>query len=130
VSLGQHVAEARNQLRVSEHMSHSHYELALVSSSSSTRIRYSLSDTSIQVDAPSTMPHDTLVESMSDVLAQLLTSPTQHANSLRIVQFAPRYRLSFSLMNEDAAPGSDAITWDVEDAVRRTCVIEIILGLR
>ncbi|KAG6831710.1 hypothetical protein H0H87_004367 [Tephrocybe sp. NHM501043] len=38
-------------------------------------------------------------------------------SSHRVAQYSPRYRLSFTLLNEDAASGDSFIDWDVSDAV-------------
>lgn len=37
----------------------------------------------------------------------------------RVVQYAPRYRLAFTLLNEDAAAGQAIHGWDIEDAITR-----------
>ncbi|GJE85189.1 GPI transamidase component PIG-S [Phanerochaete sordida] len=35
----------------------------------------------------------------------------------RVVKYSPRYRLAFSLLNEDASSGRAALSWDVREAV-------------
>ncbi|KIO23158.1 hypothetical protein M407DRAFT_78419, partial [Tulasnella calospora MUT 4182] len=37
----------------------------------------------------------------------------------RVTQYAPRYRLAFSLLNEDASLGGGATGWDIEEALAR-----------
>ena len=32
--------------------------------------------------------------------------------------YAPRYRLAFTLLNEDAASGNGALDWDVQNAIQ------------
>ena len=36
-----------------------------------------------------------------------------------MVKYAPRYRLAFTLLNEDASSGNAAVTWDVEESLER-----------
>lgn len=43
----------------------------------------------------------------------LLTASKEH----RIVKYSPRYRLAFTLLNEDASSGQAALSWDVREAV-------------
>lgn len=46
------------------------------------------------------------------------------ANSLQhlVAKYSPRYRLAFTLLNEDAAAGKAIAGWDVEHALARECV--------
>lgn len=37
----------------------------------------------------------------------------------QVVQYAPRYRLAFSFMNEDASSGESPLSWDVKSAINR-----------
>ncbi|KAH8101175.1 phosphatidylinositol-glycan biosynthesis class S protein, partial [Cristinia sonorae] len=37
----------------------------------------------------------------------------------RVVKYSPRYRLAFSLLNEDASSGNAAVSWEVEKALER-----------
>ncbi|KAL5499115.1 GPI17 [Sanghuangporus vaninii] len=60
-------------------------------------------------------------EDIRDVISNSLTSlwlegfgPDQ-----QIVQFSPRYRLAFSLMNEDTAAGGSPLGWDVQTMINR-----------
>jgi GPI-anchor transamidase subunit S len=48
-------------------------------------------------------------------LEDLLIPPVPSAQA----QFSPRYRLAFSLLNEDAAVGGAASAWAIEDAIDR-----------
>ncbi|KAF7325859.1 GPI transamidase component PIG-S [Mycena kentingensis (nom. inval.)] len=51
---------------------------------------------------------------LADTLAGLLAPPL---DSHRVVHYAPRYRLAFSLLNEDAAAGDAIDSWDVSRAI-------------
>lgn len=51
-------------------------------------------------------------------LFSLLSSPATTASSNHMVaKFSPRYRLAFSLLNEDAAAGKAAADWDITSSV-------------
>lgn len=54
---------------------------------------------------------------MADGLEHLLLP---QPSSLR-AQFAPRYRLAFSLLNEDSSAGSFALDWSIDQAIKSTC---------
>ena len=43
----------------------------------------------------------------------------------RVVKYAPRFRLAFTLLNEDASSGNAAISWAVEDATRSSFLVEL-----
>ncbi|CAE6446420.1 unnamed protein product [Rhizoctonia solani] len=58
-----------------------------------------------------------LVGKVSSSLKTLLTPPT-HNTELRVAQYSPRYRLAFSLLNEDAAYGGAVTGWSVERAIK------------
>lgn len=57
------------------------------------------------------------IQLAAEGLLTTLFSP-QHSDN-RAVQFASRYRLSFSLLNEDAASGNVVMGWNIEAALRR-----------
>ena len=65
---------------------------------------------------------------VADTLATLLTpysslrssAATSHAE--RVVSYSPRYRLAFTLLNEDAAGGNAALSWDVRGALSGMCI--------
>ncbi|KAH9836162.1 phosphatidylinositol-glycan biosynthesis class S protein-domain-containing protein [Rhodofomes roseus] len=56
---------------------------------------------------------------LADTLATLLTPYTSLRSSQaeRVVTYSPRYRLAFTLLNEDAAAGNAALSWDVQNAL-------------
>jgi GPI-anchor transamidase subunit S len=59
------------------------------------------------------------------------TTSEQHH---RVAHYSPRYRLSFTLLNEDAAAGNSAAGWDIQEAIFRSPMLtkyepEIILML-
>lgn len=53
---------------------------------------------------------------LADTLASLLVPPT---DAHRVAQYSPRYRLAFSLLNEDAAAGKAISGWDISGAISR-----------
>ncbi|KAI0078298.1 hypothetical protein K474DRAFT_1641640 [Panus rudis PR-1116 ss-1] len=57
----------------------------------------------------------------ADILSDLLAPPTHCVSgpSNRVVKYAPRYRLAFTLLNEDAASGNAAFSWDVLRSIDR-----------
>ncbi|KII84281.1 hypothetical protein PLICRDRAFT_46135 [Plicaturopsis crispa FD-325 SS-3] len=58
---------------------------------------------------------------LADVLSILIAPSTSDHQSRehRAVQYAPQYRLAFSLLNEDAADGPAAVGWDIQSAIHR-----------
>ncbi|KAL5640745.1 hypothetical protein ACGC1H_001286 [Rhizoctonia solani] len=57
-----------------------------------------------------------LVGKVSSSLRTLLTPPI-HKTELRVAQYSPRYRLAFSLLNEDATYGGAISGWSIERAI-------------
>ncbi|KAJ7073530.1 phosphatidylinositol-glycan biosynthesis class S protein-domain-containing protein [Mycena belliarum] len=53
---------------------------------------------------------------LADTLASLLVPPT---DAHRVAQYSPRYRLAFTLLNEDAAAGKAILGWDISGAISR-----------
>ncbi|KAG8987459.1 GPI transamidase component [Tulasnella sp. 427] len=76
-----------------------------------------IEDRALQVPFDLSSPN--YVQDLSNTLAQLLLPPTTDAYKLRVAQYAPRYRLAFSLLNEDASVGGGATGWDIEEALAR-----------
>lgn len=59
----------------------------------------------------------TIVEVLSSLLVPYSSSrDSRH----RIVQYAPHYRLAFSLLNEDAAAGDTVKDWNIQAELRST----------
>ncbi|KAH8113811.1 phosphatidylinositol-glycan biosynthesis class S protein-domain-containing protein [Phellopilus nigrolimitatus] len=54
---------------------------------------------------------------LTDTLSNLLLA--NFAQDQQAAQYAPRYRLAFTLMNEDAASGGSPLGWDVKAAITR-----------
>jgi len=52
---------------------------------------------------------------MADQLSDLIVPYGNDEH--RMAQFSPRYRLAFSLLNEDATQGKAAFGWDIRDAI-------------
>lgn len=57
-----------------------------------------------------------LAHMLSDLVVPF---PTTSEQDYRVVQYSPRYRLSFSLLNEDASAGAFFTGWDVADSISR-----------
>ena len=55
---------------------------------------------------------------MVNTVTQLIL-PFPTTKDFRVVPYAPRYRLSFTLLNEDAAAGHFVTGWDIQTALRR-----------
>lgn len=64
--------------------------------------------------------NEALVSELTDTLGSLIAPyPTIHEQDHRVVQYSPRYRLSFTLLNEDAAAGNSVSGWDIAGAITR-----------
>lgn len=60
------------------------------------------------------------VSELTNILSSLIAPyPTTHEQDHRVAQYSPRYRLSFTLLNEDAAAGNSISGWDVAGAITR-----------
>lgn len=59
---------------------------------------------------------DQLVNKVVSSLEDLIAPPIQNTE-LRVAQYAPRYRLAFSLLNEDASHGGAIVEWSIERAI-------------
>ncbi|KAI0696818.1 phosphatidylinositol-glycan biosynthesis class S protein-domain-containing protein [Cytidiella melzeri] len=58
-------------------------------------------------------------ETVLDTLSDLILPSSESMESLRVVKYSPRYRLAFSLLNEDASSNHAILSWDVKDAIER-----------
>jgi GPI-anchor transamidase subunit S len=72
------------------------------------------------------MPHVSLISilipRLIDILSTLLVPVSPVADQVQhVAQYAPRYRLAFTLLNEDAATGKAVIDWDISSAIRTFC---------
>lgn len=56
----------------------------------------------------------------ADTLAALLAPALD--SEQRVAHYSPRYRLAFSLLNEDAAAGGVILGWEITNAIHRTFV--------
>ncbi|KAI0370586.1 hypothetical protein BV20DRAFT_943936 [Pilatotrama ljubarskyi] len=67
--------------------------------------------------------YDVSLGRLADTLTKLLAPYSSYSASRiqaqRVMKYSPRYRLAFTLLNEDAASGSAAMAWDVQDAIQR-----------
>ncbi|KAI8972834.1 phosphatidylinositol-glycan biosynthesis class S protein-domain-containing protein [Trametes punicea] len=66
--------------------------------------------------------HGEAVRRIKDALSKLLApydaSPVSQASAQRVMKYSPRYRLAFTLLNEDAASANAAMAWDVQGAIQ------------
>ncbi|KAF5310515.1 hypothetical protein D9619_008010 [Psilocybe cf. subviscida] len=59
----------------------------------------------------------------STFLADTLVSLISPSTSSNVVQYSPKYRLAFSLLNEDAVGGDAILDWDIQGALHRGFII-------
>ncbi|TDL18765.1 hypothetical protein BD410DRAFT_774718 [Rickenella mellea] len=69
--------------------------------------------------SPSEVPFK-LANTLGDLLTSSLASKRHHDEEHRVMQYAPRYRLAFSLLNEDATAGNTAFGWEIQEAINRS----------
>ncbi|KAF9815498.1 hypothetical protein IEO21_04595 [Rhodonia placenta] len=62
-----------------------------------------------------------LAMQLADTIVTLLAPYTAARDSQteRVVKYAPRYRLAFTLLNEDSASGNAALTWDIRASLSK-----------
>ncbi|KAF7986318.1 hypothetical protein HWV62_35286 [Athelia sp. TMB] len=60
------------------------------------------------------------VSNLASTLKSLLAPPDEEAGRGRAVGYAPRVRLAFSLLNEDASAGGGSLAWEVGRAIEQT----------
>ncbi|KDQ07435.1 hypothetical protein BOTBODRAFT_180713 [Botryobasidium botryosum FD-172 SS1] len=77
-----------------------------------------LGDRSISFPAGN-KPQEALVPQIAETLQALLLPPSTSAQELRVIQYAPRYRLAFTLLNEDASVGGAIMGWEIASAINR-----------
>lgn len=53
------------------------------------------------------------------------TSPSHGTFRHLVAKYSPRYRLSFTLLNEDAAAGRAVVGWDVAEMISRQSFIHV-----
>lgn len=59
------------------------------------------------------------VAQLADTLTSLLAPYSSSFDTVsRIAQYSPRYRLSFSLLNEDAAVGDAILRWNIRRGLK------------
>ncbi|KAG7448779.1 uncharacterized protein BT62DRAFT_1057193 [Guyanagaster necrorhizus] len=64
-------------------------------------------------------PWHVFLPHLADILATLLVPYSSDPDrEYRIAQYSPRFRLSFTLLNEDAAAGQVITGWDLTNAIR------------
>ena len=70
----------------------------------------------------------TLRAHITSIMLQLLVPPPTLSSSIthRVVKYAPRYRLAFTLLNQDAASGKAAITWDAHNSINRPLCYQLL----
>ncbi|TFK49083.1 hypothetical protein OE88DRAFT_1663454 [Heliocybe sulcata] len=67
--------------------------------------------------------HDPIASSaLTNSLAALLSPYTEQAHAEErehvVSKYAPRFRIAFTLLNEDAASGRSALSWDIREALK------------
>ncbi|CDO70983.1 hypothetical protein BN946_scf184830.g15 [Trametes cinnabarina] len=58
------------------------------------------------------------VQELKATLSELLAPYSSASQAQRVTKYSPRYRLAFTLLNEDAASGTGVMAWDVQGAIR------------
>ncbi|RPD69443.1 hypothetical protein L226DRAFT_515770 [Lentinus tigrinus ALCF2SS1-7] len=68
------------------------------------------------------LSRDVSLGRLANILSKLLTPystyAASHLQTQRVMTYSPRYRLAFTLLNEDVASGNAALTWDVRNAIQ------------
>ncbi|KAI0355923.1 hypothetical protein OH77DRAFT_1511316 [Trametes cingulata] len=59
-----------------------------------------------------------LADTLTSLLAPYSSYSASQIQAQRVMKYSPRYRLAFTLLNEDAASGSAVMAWDVQDAIQ------------
>ncbi|KAL1741921.1 phosphatidylinositol-glycan biosynthesis class S protein-domain-containing protein [Schizophyllum fasciatum] len=76
-------------------------------------------DTYVQgrkVSFPDNVSEDTMLDTVASLL---VPHAVDRRHEQHIVPFAPRFQLSFSLLNEDAADGTSLLSWPIRSNIRR-----------
>jgi GPI-anchor transamidase subunit S len=60
-----------------------------------------------------------VVSQLRETVSSLILPLTSTEQDHRVAQYSPRYHLSFTLLNEDAAAGHSVSKWAVSDAISR-----------
>lgn len=60
-----------------------------------------------------------LSSSLSSALSKLLIPQHSSSQERLVARYANRFRLAFSLLNEDATAGDSVLGWDIESAIER-----------
>lgn len=67
-----------------------------------------------------------LADALSSLLIPYSSLPDREH---RVAQYSPRYRLAFSLLNEDPSAGNVILNWDVKTAIHReSCILYAFTG--
>ncbi|EMD35422.1 hypothetical protein CERSUDRAFT_116191 [Gelatoporia subvermispora B] len=77
------------------------------------RLRFELNESSLSTAAMQ------LTDALLTLLAPYVTLRARNHQTERVMKYAPRYRLAFSLLNEDATSENSVQSWDVERALSR-----------
>ncbi|KAJ8473648.1 hypothetical protein ONZ51_g7739 [Trametes cubensis] len=67
---------------------------------------------------PPTSENEQLKETLVQLLAPYNAPSSSEPQTQRVMTYSPRYRLAFTLLNEDAASGNAAMAWDVQGAIQ------------
>lgn len=63
---------------------------------------------------------ETLADTLTKLLAPYATHSVTQMQTQRVMKYSPRYRLAFTLLNEDSSSGTAALSWDVQEAIQGT----------
>ncbi|KAF6764310.1 phosphatidylinositol-glycan biosynthesis class S protein-domain-containing protein [Ephemerocybe angulata] len=66
-----------------------------------------------------TTPFDDLEGLTQTIVSLVAPSDVEQEKQTRVAQFASRYRLAFSLLNEDASSGNGVMSWDVQKGIHQ-----------
>ncbi|KAI0828705.1 phosphatidylinositol-glycan biosynthesis class S protein [Trametes gibbosa] len=61
---------------------------------------------------------ETLADTLTKLLAPYATHSVTQMQTQRVMKYSPRYRLAFTLLNEDSSSGTAALSWDVQEAIQ------------
>ena len=75
---------------------------------------------------PQTGTNNLPVDEFVETLAALVAPTDEKGKQNRIVQFSSRYRLAFSLLNEDASAGNAVMAWNVQKGIQGVSGVESV----
>ncbi|OBZ67582.1 GPI transamidase component PIG-S [Grifola frondosa] len=67
-----------------------------------------------------------LTDTVTQLLAPYSTYSASTVRELRVMKYSPRYRLAFTLLNEDAASGNAAMSWNIKESISSETYFSIL----